>query len=308
MKIDSRRGFLKNTALAAFTTGILPSALNAKHENHPIILDECNPTTLDLYGEGPFYTANPPDIKDNLLAPVDEQGTRLIISGVVRTLNCTSVIPNAKIDLWHANDAGEYDNSGYKLRGVTYSNAQGFYMFETIYPGKYLNGAQFRPSHIHVKVTPPGFSTLTTQIYFEGDDSIPTDVAASVTSGTYDARARIIPLDDVDGKFEGSWDIIVDGTTDFEGIHIDKGIIYSAMPNPFKSILHVNYGVFRAAKVSLEVFDIHGKKVANLGEYNREPEKYKVYWEAGSDLPSGTYIIVLKVNDLQVNHMKVIKV
>jgi catechol 1,2-dioxygenase len=27
----------------------------------------------------------------------------------------------------------------------------------------------FRPAHIHIKVSYPGFETLTTQLYFEGD-------------------------------------------------------------------------------------------------------------------------------------------
>ena len=102
-------------------------------------------------------------------------GTRLIISGQVYNLECSEIIPNAEIDIWHANDSGSYDNYGFNLRGKTYSNAQGFYIFETIKPGLYLNGSTYRPSHIHFKITPPGFNTLITQLYFEGDPYIPTD-------------------------------------------------------------------------------------------------------------------------------------
>ena len=36
-------------------------------------------------------------------------------------------------------------------------------------PGRYLNGARYRPAHIHVKVRAPGFPVLTTQLYFPGD-------------------------------------------------------------------------------------------------------------------------------------------
>ena len=36
---------------------------------------------------------------------------------------------NTEIDIWHANDAGEYDNIGYNLRGKTITNSQGFYVF-----------------------------------------------------------------------------------------------------------------------------------------------------------------------------------
>ena len=36
-------------------------------------------------------------------------------------------------------------------------------------PGHYLNGARYRPAHLHVKVHVAGAERLTTQLYFEGD-------------------------------------------------------------------------------------------------------------------------------------------
>ncbi len=36
-------------------------------------------------------------------------------------------------------------------------------------PGWYLNGPQYRPAHLHVKVWVRGVERLTTQLYFEGD-------------------------------------------------------------------------------------------------------------------------------------------
>ncbi len=59
---------------------------------------------------------------------------------------------------------GAYDNSGYRLRGHLESAADGSYRFTTIVPGLYPG----RTEHVHVKVTPPGGSTLTTQLYFPG--------------------------------------------------------------------------------------------------------------------------------------------
>ena len=85
-----------------------------------------------------------------------------------------------------------------------------FYIFETIKPGLYLNGSSYRPSHIHFKITPPGFNALITQLYFQGDPYIPTDAAASVNSGSFDATHRIIPLvTNINGDLEGTWDIII---------------------------------------------------------------------------------------------------
>ncbi|MBW2737232.1 MAG: hypothetical protein JRH20_33055 [Deltaproteobacteria bacterium] len=47
--------------------------------------------------------------------------------------------------------------------------SEGGYRLETIIPGHYLNGAQYRPAHIHVKVAGSNTTLLTTQLYFEGD-------------------------------------------------------------------------------------------------------------------------------------------
>lgn len=307
-----RRQFLKNVSLASLAIGVLPNlgqakTLKATKEEAALM---CDKTTLDLYGQGPFYTENPPLVVDNLLATADEPGTRMIISGRVFNLDCSEFIPDTLIDIWHADDSGAYDNSGFNLRGYTRTNAQGFYMFETILPGKYLNAGQFRPSHIHFKITPPNFPELTTQLYFEGDTSIPADSAASVTSGEYDARHRIIPLiENADGKMEGTWDIVINGvgTTGVNDIHLDKGMVYKAFPNPFSSEIEINYGVFKKSKVSLLVYDIDGKMVANLEEKVLTPQKYTAVWQPESKLPSGHYFIALKINDIQVHYIKVLK-
>jgi protocatechuate 3,4-dioxygenase beta subunit len=308
---DSRRQFLRNTSLAALSLGILPSIAKTTEPlkpNSPILCDE---STEDAYGQGPFYTANAPAIQNDILANSNEVGTRLILSGQVLNLACSQVIPNTEIDIWHANDAGEYDNSGYNLRGKAISNSQGFYVFETIKPGLYLNGATYRPSHFHFKITPPNFPTLITQLYFAGDPHIATDAAASMTSGIYDASNRIIPLTtNANGDLEGTWDIIINGEGTPLGtnnIHLDKGIIYSASPNPFNNRVEIKYGVFQESKVSLFVYDINGRVVSQLDKKQLNPQKYEVIWEPESKLPTGHYFIALKINDLQVHYLKVIR-
>ncbi len=308
---SKRRQFLKNLSLASLSVGLAPLVGKGQsiQSNSNLSDLECDITTLDYYGEGPFYTLNPPLIVNNLLADPNEPGTRLIISGQVRNLDCSELLPNTIIDLWHANNAGEYDNVGYNLRGYTLSNSQGFYIFETILPGHYPNQGSFRPSHIHVKITPPGFDTLTTQLYFEGDEYIPTDPAASINSGQFDATHRIIPLTmNLEGKYEGVWDIVVDGDgiVGTNDLHSDKGMIYSASPNPFSNKVEINYGIFREAKVSLFVYDLQGRTIAKLEEKSLSPEKYNAQWNAGS-IPNGYYFIALKINDLQVHYLKVLK-
>jgi len=307
---NSRRQFLKNIPLVALPA-ITPQILNSQPESsNQEQSGNCYPTTPDYYGEGPFYTENPPTIEANQLATAAEPGEKMIISGRVLNLDCTEFIPNATIDVWHANNAGNYDNDGYNLRGVTTSNDQGFYIFETIKPGKYLNGNAFRPSHIHFKITAPGFETLTTQLYFEGDPDLESDAASSITTGQFNAQNRIIPLTkEQGGGLEGTWDINVNGEGETVGVntlHIEKGVIYQIGPNPFTAELNIRYGIFKPANVSLLVFDLEGRAIATLEEKQLGPSQYDATWVPDISIPNGHYFIVLKINDLQIHYRKVV--
>jgi protocatechuate 3,4-dioxygenase beta subunit len=74
-------------------------------------------------------------------------------------------VARAVVDVWHADDRGSYDNTGYRLRGHQLTDDAGRYRVETIVPGVYPG----RTRHFHVKVQPPGGSVLTTQLYFPGE-------------------------------------------------------------------------------------------------------------------------------------------
>ena len=310
-KQDGRRQFLRNTSLAALSFGILPAIAKNNTEPQPNSSILCDEITEDYYGQGPFYTANAPNIQNNQLADINEIGTKIIISGRVFNLDCSEAIPNTIFDIWQANDAGSYDNSGFNLRGKAVSNSQGFYIFESIKPGLYLNGSTYRPSHIHFKITTPFHSAFTTQLYFSGDPYIANDAAASITSGTYDATNRIIPLTtNANGDLEGTWDVVISGSGISVGdnnIHLDKGMIYSASPNPFNNRVEIKYGVFQKGLVSVFVYDIHGRVVSQLEKQQLSSEKYEVMWEPEEQLPNGHYFIALKINDLQVHYLKVIR-
>lgn len=88
-------------------------------------------------------------------------GTRLSLTGHVFSLACAP-IAKAKLDFWQADASGTYDNTGYRLRGHQFTDADGRYALETIVPGEYPG----RTVHIHVKVQAPGKPALTTQLYF----------------------------------------------------------------------------------------------------------------------------------------------
>lgn len=112
--------------------------------------------------EGPYYTPNTP-LRTSLLEP-SMQGTRLLVSGQVLSTACMPVA-QALVDFWHCDDAGVYDNVGYRLRGHQFTDDQGRYQLETIMPGVYPG----RTRHIHVKVQAPNQPVLTTQLYFPNE-------------------------------------------------------------------------------------------------------------------------------------------
>jgi protocatechuate 3,4-dioxygenase beta subunit len=109
--------------------------------------------------EGPFYKPKVPERA--VLRERGMKGVGVALGGLVLTRSCKPVA-NAIVDLWHADDAGEYDNQGFRLRGFVRTDAQGRYSFNTIRPGNYPG----RVRHYHVKVQAPGARLLTTQLYF----------------------------------------------------------------------------------------------------------------------------------------------
>ena len=108
---------------------------------------------------GPYFTPNSPE--RGILAEAGMEGQRIALSGFVLDRQCRPV-PGALLDLWHADARGAYDNSGYRLRGHQFSDAEGRYVFETIVPGLYPG----RTRHFHIKVQAPKQRVLTTQLYF----------------------------------------------------------------------------------------------------------------------------------------------
>ncbi len=113
-------------------------------------------------GPGPFYKAGAPE-RHSLREP-GMAGEPLRVTGKV--LNTRGrALEGARVEMWHVDARGEYDNAGYRLRGQVRCSANGEYWFETMAPVAYGG----RCAHIHVRVTAPGAKTIATEIQFEGD-------------------------------------------------------------------------------------------------------------------------------------------
>jgi protocatechuate 3,4-dioxygenase beta subunit len=119
--------------------------------------------------EGPFFKPRSPQRGD--LRQPGIEGQPLDLSGLVLTRSCRPVA-GALVDLWHADSKGDYDNTGFRLRGHVFTEGEGRFFFRTIMPGLYPG----RTRHYHVRIQAPGeHSVLTTQFYFPDEKRNRTD-------------------------------------------------------------------------------------------------------------------------------------
>jgi protocatechuate 3,4-dioxygenase beta subunit len=144
--------------------------------------------------EGPFYTPDTPQ-RQSLLEP-GMAGTKLVVSGYVYDTACQP-IPGALLDFWQADDAGVYDNTGYRLRGHQFADDEGRFVLETIVPGLYTG----RTRHIHVKAQASNQPVLTTQLYFP-------DEPANASDGIFDP-ALVMDVEDAAGGEVGFFTFVL---------------------------------------------------------------------------------------------------
>ena len=113
---------------------------------------------------GPFYKSRAPGI--SMLRATGDRGMPLAVAGRVITVN-GEVVPEARVEIWQADDDGLYDLEGFKYRATLSPGAAGAYRFESVMPGHYPARVA---RHVHYFVTAPGYKTLTTQLYFATDE------------------------------------------------------------------------------------------------------------------------------------------
>ena len=150
--------------------------------------------------EGPFYAPGAPEFGAEATLPMrdGEPGTPLVFHGQVRAVDGTP-LGGAEVDIWHCDDDGYYAQFApgipeWNLRGRITADADGRFRIHTIQPAPYqipTDGATgaliraadwhaWRPAHLHMKVSAPGYQLITTQLYFPGDPHNEDDIASAV--------------------------------------------------------------------------------------------------------------------------------
>lgn len=161
------------TTSAATSSAVATSAASASAAHDDTTNPACTGavTASPALTEGPYYVAG-----DFMRSDITEGQAGMPMTFTIRVVdtNCNP-IPNATVDIWHANALGQYSGvSDPKegcadcvdktyLRGSQVTDANGDVTFTTIFPGWYSG----RTVHIHVKVWQDGQDVLTTQFFVD---------------------------------------------------------------------------------------------------------------------------------------------
>lgn len=146
--------------------------------------------------EGPYFKAGSPERAS--LVEGGMTGTKIVITGYVYDAKCQPVA-NALLDFWQADANGNYDNSGYTLRGHQFTDANGRYQLTTVVPGLYPG----RTEHIHVKVQAPNGKLITTQLFFPG-------VTQNDSDGIFN-QALLLNIQQSSDGLQGQFNFVVPG-------------------------------------------------------------------------------------------------
>ncbi len=191
----SRRELLR-TALAAGSLGVTVGPVAGLAQDiapTPECQDGDEPTVRQM--DGPFYKARSPERTD-LIEP-GAKARSIELSGFILDRRCQPV-RRVLVDLWHADDNGEYDTRGFRYRGHVLTDAQGHYRFRTIVPALYTG----RTRHYHIKLLTTGRQLLTTQLYFPNEPM-------NARDGLFD-RALLVKLAASGDALAARFDFIVD--------------------------------------------------------------------------------------------------
>ena len=203
----------------------------------PLLLDVFLSTTIDEIAhaggegtecnvEGPVYIPGAPILERPYVLPqrADEPGEKLVFSGTVR-LTDGSPLAGAELDIWQASADGAYSQfhpevPEYNLRGRLTTDADGAFSFSTVVSPPYeiptggstgqlfaaLGRSCYRPGHVHFKISHPDAAPLTTQLYFDHDPFLGSDVVGAVKS------SLVITLERGDGT-TCAYDFVLPGAT-----------------------------------------------------------------------------------------------
>ncbi|WP_422371572.1 dioxygenase [Hoeflea sp.] len=165
----------------------LTSAFERHHARLP---EKATPNTL----AGPFYRPGAPRRADRESICLDGKGCPLVFTA--QLTDCEGKpVPSARIEVWHANGDGVYENQApdvqpeFNLRGTFTTGLDGSVRIATVRPRGYripddgpvgkllrrLGLPTVRPAHLQFRISASGYQTLITHVFDRSDAAIGAD-------------------------------------------------------------------------------------------------------------------------------------
>ncbi|GLQ38260.1 6-chlorohydroxyquinol-1,2-dioxygenase [Rhizobium albus] len=163
---------------------------------------------------GPFHVPDAPRYDMGANICLDGKGETCLFEGRVVDLD-GNPIEGATIDVWSDNAEGYYDvqqpdiQPKWNNRGIFVTGAEGTYSFRGIRPVSYpipddgpvgqmlkaLGRHPNRPAHMHFIVTAPGYETIVTHTFVDGDEWLTSDAVFGVKASLISAIENGVPGD-----------------------------------------------------------------------------------------------------------------
>ena len=174
----------------------------------------------------------------------------------------------------------------------------------------------------------PGFDTLSGSVFYKpesGADFI--EVAAVLDKGVFSSTLPLMTEDFnyyIDGLAKsGSEEFpvslpddapantfltIVLETSINQNIAANKYLKLSNYPNPFNAKTTINYTVAKNSKITLDVYNLRGRKVHSLAKGFHKAGSYKAVWhgmnKSGEKISSGVYYLVITMTSSDIGTIK----
>ena len=170
----------------------------------------------------------------------------------------------------------------------------------------------------------PGFDTLSGKVFYKPESGADfTEVAAVLDKGIFLATLPLM-TEDFNYYIEGtaksgtetfpvslpvdaptsSFLVTVLETGITQNITANKFIKLSNYPNPFNAKTTINYTVAKNSTVTLDIYNLRGRKVHSLAKGFHKAGSYKTVWsgmnKSGENISSGVYYLVITIanNDI----------
>lgn len=281
----NKRQFLKTTGLlgvsSLFPVGkLLAANVGTTPQACTLIPSEtAGPFPLDLTANT-FYFRQ--DVRET------KEGVQLNLKmKIIGAQNCEPM-QNVRVNIWHCDKDGNY--SGYDsqagqtyLRGYQITNANGEVEFITIFPGWYPG----RTCHIHFQVYVSSSYAAISQlafidsaknalysenpsIYTKGTD--PVSIASDgIFSDGYTYQLATLTPNAATGGYNSYLEVTVQGSgtsgVGYQEMQNAKQFVLGQnFPNPYTDVTSVPVTLHRPSEVTLELWDLMGKKVATIAE------------------------------------------